>query len=194
MVAREVGIGAGGMQVVTGTELDAMTECQLDTLILAIDLGTDILVMTGFYLTLRQPAGIRGPGGAGVMAGLLAVFLHGGSAGRAGRRAVVLCAGLRVEHAQELPGIRYPRCCSPKPRLRATTVMSRRCMPGEPLPTERSIVATFPPRLVPQLTPPAVGVLLLGAWMIAHRMLQRRRLDAWDADWRMTAPRWTSRR
>jgi hypothetical protein len=43
------------------------------------------------------------------------------------------------------------------------------------------------------LTPPAVGILLLGTWMIAHRMLQRRRLDAWDAGWRMTAPRWTSR-
>ena len=29
-IAREVGIGAGGMQVVTGTELDAMTERQLE--------------------------------------------------------------------------------------------------------------------------------------------------------------------
>ena len=44
------------------------------------------------------------------------------------------------------------------------------------------------------LAPPVVGILLLGVWMIAHRMLQRRRLEAWDADWRMTAPRWTSRR
>jgi len=43
------------------------------------------------------------------------------------------------------------------------------------------------------LAPVSVGLLLMGAWMIAHRRLQRRRLDAWDADWRMTEPRWTSR-
>jgi magnesium-transporting ATPase (P-type) len=39
-IAREVGIGADGMQVVTGTELDAMTERQLDTLLSS---GTEVV-------------------------------------------------------------------------------------------------------------------------------------------------------
>jgi hypothetical protein len=39
----------------------------------------------------------------------------------------------------------------------------------------------------------ALGWLLAGAGVIAHHRLQRRRLAAWDADWRMTEPRWTAR-
>ena len=39
-IARKVGIGTGGMRVVTGTELDAMTERQLDTLLSS---GTEVV-------------------------------------------------------------------------------------------------------------------------------------------------------
>jgi hypothetical protein len=39
-----------------------------------------------------------------------------------------------------------------------------------------------------------VGLLLLGTWRVARRSLDRRRLAAWESDWRVTGPRWTSRR
>lgn len=42
--------------------------------------------------------------------------------------------------------------------------------------------------------PPAWGMLLLGSGVLAHRVLDRRRLSAWDAEWRATGRRWTSPR
>jgi hypothetical protein len=44
------------------------------------------------------------------------------------------------------------------------------------------------------IAPAAMAVFLFGAWLIAHRVLDRRRLACWDAEWRVTGPRWTSRR
>ena len=41
--------------------------------------------------------------------------------------------------------------------------------------------------------PAALGLLLLAGWALARRMLDRRRMAAWDADWQVTGPRWTSR-
>ncbi len=37
-------------------------------------------------------------------------------------------------------------------------------------------------------------VLLLGGWRLTRRGLERRRMRDWDADWRVTGPRWTNRR
>lgn len=42
--------------------------------------------------------------------------------------------------------------------------------------------------------PVLAGLLLLGAWQLARRALERRRMAAWEADWLVTGPRWTSRR
>ena len=39
-----------------------------------------------------------------------------------------------------------------------------------------------------------VGLVLIGAGVLAHRVLDRRRLAAWEADWSVTGPHWTSRR
>ena len=39
--------------------------------------------------------------------------------------------------------------------------------------------------------PTAVVITLLGAGVLAHWVLDRRRLAAWDAEWRATGPRWT---
>lgn len=41
-----------------------------------------------------------------------------------------------------------------------------------------------------------LGVLLvlLAAEAVGHRILQRRRLNAWDTEWRAVAPRWTGHR
>jgi hypothetical protein len=36
--------------------------------------------------------------------------------------------------------------------------------------------------------------LLIGAEAVGHHLLERRRLNAWDADWRAVAPRWTGHR
>ncbi len=44
------------------------------------------------------------------------------------------------------------------------------------------------------LAPLAAGVLLFCAGGLVHRMLERRRLAAWDADWRVTGPRWTRKK
>jgi hypothetical protein len=40
----------------------------------------------------------------------------------------------------------------------------------------------------------AALALLLGAEALSHRLLQRRRMKAWDAGWRTVAPRWTGHR
>jgi hypothetical protein len=44
------------------------------------------------------------------------------------------------------------------------------------------------------LGPVVLGLVLLGGWALTRRALDRRRMAAWDADWQMTGPRWTSRR
>ncbi|HCU96968.1 MAG TPA: hypothetical protein DHU96_31330 [Actinobacteria bacterium] len=44
------------------------------------------------------------------------------------------------------------------------------------------------------LAPVALGLALLAMWSLAHRILDKRRMAAWDADWAATGPRWTSRR
>ena len=40
----------------------------------------------------------------------------------------------------------------------------------------------------------AVAVTLLSAMALIKRVLQRRRMNAWDAEWRAVAPRWTGHR
>lgn len=44
------------------------------------------------------------------------------------------------------------------------------------------------------MAPLVPAVLLLAAWTLARRELDKRRSAAWDADWRATGPQWTSRR
>ena len=39
-----------------------------------------------------------------------------------------------------------------------------------------------------------LGLVLWCCGTLSHRALDKRRLAAWDADWRVTGPRWTSRR
>ena len=42
--------------------------------------------------------------------------------------------------------------------------------------------------------PTALAIAFLGAGVLAHWVLDRRRLAAWEAEWRVTGPRWTSPR
>ena len=44
------------------------------------------------------------------------------------------------------------------------------------------------------LTPLAAGFIVLCAGLLAHAVLGRRRLAAWDADWQVTEPQWTKGR
>jgi hypothetical protein len=37
----------------------------------------------------------------------------------------------------------------------------------------------------------ALAALLLGAWALARHLLERKRLAAWDAEWRATGPLWS---
>ena len=41
------------------------------------------------------------------------------------------------------------------------------------------------------LTPLALGFILLCTGLVAHAVLGRRRLAAWDGDWQATEPQWT---
>ena len=43
-------------------------------------------------------------------------------------------------------------------------------------------------------TPLAVGFILLCAGLLAHAVLGRRRLAAWDTDWQVTEPQWSKGR
>ncbi|MGO8896168.1 MAG: hypothetical protein ACLP8X_15190 [Streptosporangiaceae bacterium] len=45
--------------------------------------------------------------------------------------------------------------------------------------------------LVTMLTPLALGFILLCTGLMAHAVLGRRRLAAWDGDWQATEPQWT---
>jgi hypothetical protein len=44
------------------------------------------------------------------------------------------------------------------------------------------------------LAPVLLGEMLLAAGQLAHYLLGRRRLVAWDAEWRATGPQWTRQR
>jgi hypothetical protein len=44
------------------------------------------------------------------------------------------------------------------------------------------------------LAPVALGLILLCAAQLAHAALTRRRLAAWEADWRATGPQWSRHR
>ncbi len=44
------------------------------------------------------------------------------------------------------------------------------------------------------LAPVLLGLILLCTGQLAHYLLERRRLAAWDAAWRATGPRWARRR
>ena len=44
------------------------------------------------------------------------------------------------------------------------------------------------------LAPVVLGLMLLWAGQLAHCLLVRRRLAAWDAEWRATGPQWTRQR
>jgi len=48
--------------------------------------------------------------------------------------------------------------------------------------------------LATMFTPLAVGFILLGAGLLVHAVLGRRRLAAWDTDWQITEPQWTKGR
>jgi hypothetical protein len=47
--------------------------------------------------------------------------------------------------------------------------------------------------LAAALAPVFLGFILLCVGWVAYRVLGRRRLAAWDADWRVTEPQWTGR-
>lgn len=44
------------------------------------------------------------------------------------------------------------------------------------------------------LAPATLALLLLGLGWLVRRVMDRRRLAAWEADWALTGPRWTRRR
>jgi hypothetical protein len=63
---------------------------------------------------------------------------------------------------------------------------------ADPPPDRREIVGDV--TIAAVVTGLAVSLLLLGANTLAQRVLDRRRLNAWDAEWRATGPRWSGHR
>ena len=61
-----------------------------------------------------------------------------------------------------------------------------------PPPDHREIVGDV--AITTVVTGLAASLLLLGSNALARRALDRRRLNAWDADWRATGPLWSGRR
>lgn len=62
---------------------------------------------------------------------------------------------------------------------------------GPPL---QPVQATEQALLAAVLAPAALGLAVVGAGALAHYLLGRRRLAAWDADWRAAGPQWTRQR
>jgi hypothetical protein len=48
--------------------------------------------------------------------------------------------------------------------------------------------------LAAMAAPLIAAILLLVAWMLARRALDKRRSAAWDAEWKVTGPQWTNSR
>jgi hypothetical protein len=61
-----------------------------------------------------------------------------------------------------------------------------------PPPDRREIVGDVTMSVV--VTGLVAALLLLGSNALARRVLDRRRLNAWDAEWRATGPRWSGHR
>jgi hypothetical protein len=62
---------------------------------------------------------------------------------------------------------------------------------GPPLQAQQARGQAF---LAAVLAPVLLGEMLLAAGQLAHYLLGRRRLAAWDAEWRATGPQWTRQR
>ncbi len=62
---------------------------------------------------------------------------------------------------------------------------------GPPLRPDQATGQAF---LAAVTAPLVLGMVILGLASVALRVVDRRRLAAWDADWQTTEPRWTSRR
>ena len=63
---------------------------------------------------------------------------------------------------------------------------------ASPPPDQRDIAGDVTIAIV--MTGLVAGLLLLGSNALARRVLDRRRLSAWDAEWRATGPRWSGHR
>jgi hypothetical protein len=76
-----------------------------------------------------------------------------------------------------------------------TTVIIWTSESGRPLgPPLRDGQLSTQVALAAMAAPIALGLVLLIAGMLAIGALNRRRLAAWESDWRVTAPKWTSRK
>ena len=63
---------------------------------------------------------------------------------------------------------------------------------ADPPPDRRDIAGDV--TIAAVMTGLVASLLLLGANTLARRVLDRRRLNAWDAEWRATGPRWSGHR
>jgi hypothetical protein len=57
-----------------------------------------------------------------------------------------------------------------------------------------SPVPRWPRPLAAAVAPVVLGLILLCTGQLAHYLLGRRRLAAWDAEWRATGPQWSRQR
>ena len=65
---------------------------------------------------------------------------------------------------------------------------------GHPVQRRRAAQVTGDVFVAVTLAMLAAAVVLLAVMALINRILQRRRMNAWDAEWRAVAPRWTGYR
>ena len=88
-------------------------------------------------------------------------------------------------------GMVYARAGTPAGQTVETWINdSGRRVNAPPSARDRAINET----LLALLAVVAVGLVLAGAGLAGHRLLERRRLAAWDVSWSATGPQWTGRR
>jgi hypothetical protein len=124
---------------------------------------------------------------AAMMGGLLAAFLAGAPAVAVATAHWIQVAGSSAEHAQEA----VRRLAVPAGAPMAAWIAEPGRLPDQvPSRGPSAFSAPFASVLAVLL----LGLLLLAVAVAVRRLVNRRRMAAWEADWAVTGPRWTSRR
>ena len=124
---------------------------------------------------------------AAIQGGLLAVFLGGAPAVAVATAHWIQVAGSSSQHAEE--SVR--RLALPPDIPMAAWIAEPGRLPDQvPSAGPSAFSAPFASALAVVL----LGLLLLAVAVAVRRLVDRRRMAAWEADWAITGPRWTSRR
>jgi hypothetical protein len=124
---------------------------------------------------------------AAIMGGLLAAFLAGAPAVAVATAHWIQVAGSSSQHAQEA----VRRLAVPADAPMAAWLAQPGRLPDQ---VASGGPSAFSAPFASVLAVLLLGLLLLAVGVAVRRLVNRRRMAAWEADWAVTGPRWTSRR